>query len=93
MRRRSARRSTTRSRQTTWIARLATLPLIDHPGAGFHYGHSTDLLGFLIARLEGAPLSAVLDRRVFSPLGMRDTGFTVPLAEAGTPRGAVWLRR
>jgi CubicO group peptidase (beta-lactamase class C family) len=61
-----------------WIARLATLPLIDHPGAGFHYGHSTDLLGFLIARLEDAPLSAVLDRRVLTPLGMRDTGFTVP---------------
>ena len=61
-----------------WIARLATLPLIDHPGAGFHYGISTDLLGFLIARLEGAPLSAVLDRRVFTPLGMRDTGFNVP---------------
>jgi CubicO group peptidase (beta-lactamase class C family) len=62
-----------------WIARLATLPLIDHPGAGFHYGHSTDLLGFLIARLDGAPLSAVLDRRVLAPLGMRDTGFAVPL--------------
>jgi CubicO group peptidase (beta-lactamase class C family) len=61
-----------------WIARLAMLPLIDHPGAGFHYGHSTDLLGFLIARLEGAPLSAVLDRRVFAPLGMGDTCFTVP---------------
>lgn len=61
-----------------WIARLATLPLIDQPGAGFHYGHSTDLLGFLIARLEGAPLSAVLDRRVFTPLAMRDTGFAVP---------------
>jgi CubicO group peptidase (beta-lactamase class C family) len=61
-----------------WIARLATLPLIDQPGAGFHYGLSTDLLGFLIARLEGAPLSAVLDRRVLTPLGMRDTCFTVP---------------
>jgi CubicO group peptidase (beta-lactamase class C family) len=61
-----------------WIARLATLPLIDHPGAGFHYGLSTDLLGFLIARLEGAPLGAVLDRRVLAPLGMRDTCFTVP---------------
>jgi CubicO group peptidase (beta-lactamase class C family) len=60
-----------------WIVRLGGLPLIDHPGAGFHYGHSTDLLGFLIARLEGAPLSAVLDRRVLAPLGMRDTGFTV----------------
>ena len=61
-----------------WIARLATLPLIDQPGAGFHYGVSTDLLGFLIARLEGAPLGAVLNRRVFAPLGMGDTGFTVP---------------
>ena len=37
-----------------WIARLATLPLIDQPGRGFHYGLSTDLLGFLIARLDGA---------------------------------------
>ena len=61
-----------------WIARLSTLPLIDQPGTGFHYGVSTDLLGFLIARLEGAPLSAVLERRVFAPLNMRDTGFIVP---------------
>jgi CubicO group peptidase (beta-lactamase class C family) len=61
-----------------WIARLATLPLIDQPGAGFHYGLSTDLLGFLIARLEHEPLGAVLARRIFGPLGMRDTGFVVP---------------
>jgi CubicO group peptidase (beta-lactamase class C family) len=61
-----------------WIARLAALPLIDQPGAGFHYGSSTDLLGFLIARLEGVPLGTLLTRRVFEPLGMRDTGFFVP---------------
>ena len=61
-----------------WIARLAALPLIDEPGNGFHYGHSTDLLGFLIARMEDAPLGAVLQRRIFGPLGMKDTGFTVP---------------
>src|SRR5262245_2586930 len=61
-----------------WIARLGTLPLIDQPGAGFHYSVSTDLLGFLIARLEGAQLDAVLNRRVFAPLAMRDTGFIVP---------------
>jgi CubicO group peptidase (beta-lactamase class C family) len=61
-----------------WIERLATLPLIDQPGAGFHYGHSTDLLGFLIARIEDAPLGAVLARRIFAPLGMHDTGFVVP---------------
>jgi CubicO group peptidase (beta-lactamase class C family) len=61
-----------------WIARLATLPLIDQPGAGFHYSLSSDLLGFLIARLDGTSLNAVLQRRVFTPLAMRDTGFVVP---------------
>ncbi|MBK9924786.1 MAG: beta-lactamase family protein [Anaerolineales bacterium] len=61
-----------------WIARLATLPLIDQPGKEFHYGHSTDLLGLLIARMEDAPLGDVLKRRIFDPLGMKDTGFTVP---------------
>jgi CubicO group peptidase (beta-lactamase class C family) len=61
-----------------WVERVATLPLVDQPGAGFHYGVSTDLLGFLIARLEGASLSQVLAKRVFAPLGMRDTGFVVP---------------
>jgi len=61
-----------------WIAALASLPLIDHPGNGFHYGHSTDLLGLLIARIEEAPLGDVLQRRIFGPLGMSDTGFTVP---------------
>ena len=61
-----------------WIARLSALPLIDRPGTGFRYSVSTDLLGFLIARLERAPLSAVLNRRVFAPLNMRDTGFIVP---------------
>jgi len=62
-----------------WITNLAALPLIDQPGAAFHYGHSTDLLGFLIARIEDTPLSELLQRRIFDPLGMKDTGFTVPL--------------
>jgi CubicO group peptidase (beta-lactamase class C family) len=61
-----------------WIARLAQLPLINQPGAMMTYGSATDLLGFLIARIEGAPLGAVLKRRIFDPLGMKDTGFLVP---------------
>ncbi|MDB5472503.1 MAG: hypothetical protein JWR84_4063 [Caulobacter sp.] len=61
-----------------WIAGLAALPLIDQPGAGFHYGHSTDLLGQLLARIDGVPLGHLLARRVFEPLGMTDTGFLVP---------------
>jgi len=61
-----------------WIRRLAALPLIGQPGSAMYYGCSTDLLGFLIARIEGAPLGAVLRRRVFDPLGMNDTSFLVP---------------
>ena len=60
-----------------WMARLAGLPLIDQPGEAFHYGVSTDLLGLLVARIDGAPLAEVLDRRIFAPLGMTDTGFAV----------------
>jgi CubicO group peptidase (beta-lactamase class C family) len=60
-----------------WIERLAALPLIDQPGRAFHYSHSTDLLGLLIARMEDVPLEDVLRRWIFDPLGMTDTGFTV----------------
>ena len=70
-----------------WIAGLATLPLIDQPGAAFHYGHSTDLLGLLIERIEDAPLGDVLERRIFGPLGMNDTGFTVAKEKKGRRAG------
>ena len=70
-----------------WIARLATLPLIDQPGAGFHYGSSTDLLGFLIARLEGVSLGALLNRRVFEPLGMRTPASSFPRRSVIAARG------
>jgi CubicO group peptidase (beta-lactamase class C family) len=61
-----------------WIRRLAKLPLIDQPGSAMYYGRSTDLLGLLIARIEGTSLGALLERRIFGPLGMKDTGFFVP---------------
>lgn len=70
-----------------WVARLGALPLVDQPGANFHYGHSTDLLGVLLARLEGATLGEVLERRVFAPLGMHDTCFTVPAETRGRRAG------
>ena len=60
-----------------WITRLSQLPLIYQPGTTMSYGCATDLLGFLIARIEGEPLGAVLKRRIFDPLRMKDTGFLV----------------
>jgi CubicO group peptidase (beta-lactamase class C family) len=61
-----------------WMRRLAKLPLIAQPGSALYYSRSTDLLGFLIARIEGTSLGALLQRRIFGPLGMNDTGFFVP---------------
>jgi CubicO group peptidase (beta-lactamase class C family) len=61
-----------------WIAKLAQLPLIAQPGSAMYYGCSTDLLGLLIARIEDAPLGELLKRRIFDPLGMKDTSFLVP---------------
>ncbi|KAA6456500.1 beta-lactamase family protein [Acidobacteria bacterium AB60] len=66
-----------------WIAGLAGLPLIGQPGAGLTYGCATDLLGLLIARIEGRSLGEVLRRRIFDPLGMADTGFVVPAEKRG----------
>jgi CubicO group peptidase (beta-lactamase class C family) len=57
------------------------MPLIGQPGAMMSYGRATDLLGLLIARIEGEPLGAVLKRRIFDPSGMKDTGFLVPPAK------------
>ncbi len=61
-----------------WIAALASLPLIAQPGTSFTYGHATDLLGFIIARIANKPLGDVLAELIFQPLGMLDTCFIVP---------------
>jgi len=65
------------------MARLAKLPLIGQPGSAMYYGRSTDLFGLLIARIEGAPLGVVLQRRIFGPLGMQDTTFLVAREKRG----------
>jgi CubicO group peptidase (beta-lactamase class C family) len=61
-----------------WLKALSTLPLSYPPGERFHYSHATDVLGFLVARIEGKPLGQVLRERIFDPLGMADTFFWVP---------------
>jgi len=58
-----------------WLKRLGSLPLSFAPGDRFHYSHATDVLGFLVARIEGKALGDVLKARIFDPLGMIDTAF------------------
>jgi len=61
-----------------WIRRFATLPLMDQPGERWRYNTSGDVLGVLLARASGEPLERLLRERLFAPLGMKDTGFSVP---------------
>lgn len=57
---------------------LARFPLVDHPGAGYHYSMSIDVLAHLIEVLADQPLADFLDERIFQPLGMVDSGFALP---------------
>ena len=61
-----------------WLKALGGLPLSYPPGERFHYSHATEVLGFLVARIEGKPLGQVLKDRIFGPLGMADTDFWCP---------------
>jgi CubicO group peptidase (beta-lactamase class C family) len=64
------------------IAALAGLPLEFSPGEAWNYSVSTDVLGYLIGRISGSPFEDFLQSRVLDPLGMMDTGFTVPADKA-----------
>jgi CubicO group peptidase (beta-lactamase class C family) len=70
---------------------VVRLPLNHQPGDAFLYGHNFDVLGYLIETLTKQPLETVLRERLFVPLGMPDTFFTIP-AEKRT-RLAVVHRR
>jgi CubicO group peptidase (beta-lactamase class C family) len=61
-----------------WMRRLATVPLERQPGERWLYHTSADVLGVLVARAAGKTFGAFLRERIFDPLGMRDTGFSVP---------------
>jgi CubicO group peptidase (beta-lactamase class C family) len=64
-----------------WLRRFATLPLMHQPGERWMYNTGSDVLGVLIARAAGRPLEAFMRERIFEPLDMRDTGFSVPPSE------------
>ena len=71
-----------------WIRRVATLPLMHQPGEKWMYDLGLDVLGVLIARASGQPLETFLSERIFEPLGMKDTGFSVPAAKPTGSRPA-----
>ena len=61
-----------------WLRRLGELPLVCQPGERWLYNTGSDVLGTLVARASGQRFDEFLRERVFTPLGMADTGFSVP---------------
>lgn len=59
------------------VRRLAKLPLLHQPGHEWSYGASTGVLGRVLEVVSGETLDTLLRKRIFDPLGMRDTGFHV----------------
>ncbi|MBT8535405.1 beta-lactamase family protein [Polynucleobacter paneuropaeus] len=60
------------------IAGIAKAPLSTQPGTNWEYGMSVDLLGRVVEVVSGKRLGDFLQDRVFTPLQMKDTAFSVP---------------
>src|SRR5262249_6025735 len=60
------------------VDRMGAAPLAHHPGTVWEYSLSVDVLGRVVEAASGKRLSAFLDERLFKPLGMVDTAFSVP---------------
>ena len=60
------------------MPRLGNMPLQFHPGEGWAYGYSTDVLGRLVEVVSGMELDEYFRTRFFEPLQMSDTHFRLP---------------
>src|SRR6516164_7834133 len=57
---------------------LGKLPLMHQPGEKWTYGLNTDVLGYLVEVISGMSLDEFLHKKIFEPLGMKDTYFYLP---------------
>jgi len=60
------------------IQKLGSLPLKHSPGEKFTYGLNTDVLGYLVEVVSGMSLDEFFRKKIFDPLGMKDTYFYLP---------------
>ena len=57
---------------------LGKLPLKHEPAERFTYGLGLDVLGCFVEVISGMPFDQFLRKRIFDPLGMKDTWFYLP---------------
>jgi CubicO group peptidase (beta-lactamase class C family) len=69
--------ASTRWTGAEFLDQLAALPLHYQPGSMWEYSLGLDVLGLVIEAVTGMPLARYLDEKLFRPLAMHDTAFTV----------------
>ncbi|MGR1582796.1 serine hydrolase domain-containing protein [Thalassobius sp. S69A] len=60
------------------VAQVAALPLAFEPGARWEYSVSIDILGRIVEIVSGQSLAQFFADEILGPLGMTETGFSVP---------------
>jgi CubicO group peptidase (beta-lactamase class C family) len=63
------------------VRRIASLPLMYHPGERWFYSVATDVVGHLVEVISGMSLDTYFEERILNPLGLKDTAFYVPEAK------------
>ena len=80
------------------VKKLGRLPIHHNPGERFTYAMGLDVLGYLVEIVSGMPFDQFLQKRLFEPLGMRDTAFYLSsdkadrLVTVQTPVNGKWVK-
>lgn len=74
------------------MIRLSKIPLRYQPGTIWAYSVSPDIQARLVEVLSGMSFDEFLQKRLFTPLGMKDTSFRVPDIKAKRLATVHWLK-
>ncbi len=77
----------------TYVPKLGAVALDFQPGTQWRYSglHGFDVLCRIVEVASGMTIDRFMQQRLFDPLGMKDTGFTITAARQ--PRMAIMYRR
>jgi CubicO group peptidase (beta-lactamase class C family) len=63
--------------------KVATVPLIADPGTKWSYSIGLDVMGAVIEKASGMRFDAFVQKRIFDPLKMKSSYWSVPASEVG----------
>lgn len=76
-----------------YMAKLAQVPLLSHPGSRWLYTDVVDVQAYLVEKFSGVPFDRYLELHIFKPLGMSSTRFTIlPTDPDRSKLAAIYLR-